>query len=87
AFWLRSSVVSVLFSLISERPPRRSIVIILIFDLSGEWPLRLAVCPHAHRVPGISLPPGDANPSRLSLLCLVPPRPVKKVSSASPRTW
>ncbi|KAL0939236.1 uncharacterized protein CTRU02_205846 [Colletotrichum truncatum] len=59
AFWLRSSVVSVLFSLISERSLRRPIVIILIFGL-GE---KSSVLAHdsSHSVPGITLPPGDAN--------------------------
>ena len=57
--WLRSSVVSVLFSLISERSLRRPIVINLIFA-SREKPSVLA---HGftHSVPGITLPPGDAN--------------------------
>jgi hypothetical protein len=59
AFWLRSSVVSVLFSLISERCLRTSIVIIPIFGLR----VVSAVLAHdsAHSVPGITLPPGDAN--------------------------
>ncbi|KAF3804772.1 hypothetical protein GCG54_00004041 [Colletotrichum gloeosporioides] len=59
AFWLRSSVVSVLFSLISERSLRRPIVIILIFGFREES----SVLAHdsSHSVPGITLPPGDAN--------------------------
>ncbi|KAL7947992.1 hypothetical protein V8C42DRAFT_271398 [Trichoderma barbatum] len=65
AFWLRSSVVSVLFSLISERSLRRPIVIILIFDLGAAS----SVLAHdsAHSVPGITLPPGDAT---LFITCL-----------------
>ena len=59
AFWLRSSVVSVLFSLISERPLRRLIVIIPIFGIRADSS-RLAYV-SAHSVPGITLPPGDAN--------------------------
>ncbi|KAK4189755.1 hypothetical protein QBC35DRAFT_128791 [Podospora australis] len=42
AFWLRSSVVSVLFSLISETTLRSRIVIILIFVF---WPAILWACP------------------------------------------
>ncbi|OHW92748.1 hypothetical protein CSPAE12_08629, partial [Colletotrichum incanum] len=59
AFWLRSSVVSVLFSLISERSLRRPIVIIPIFGLREKS----SVLAHdsSHSVPGITLPPGDAN--------------------------
>ncbi|CCF46756.1 hypothetical protein CH063_15408 [Colletotrichum higginsianum] len=59
AFWLRSSVVSVLFSLISERSLRRPIVIIPIFGFREEP----SVLAHgsSHSVPGITLPPGDAN--------------------------
>jgi hypothetical protein len=56
--WLRSSVVSVLFSLISERSLLRPIVIILIFGF-GELASVLAHV-SSHRVPGITLPPGDA---------------------------
>ncbi|KAF0332680.1 hypothetical protein GQ607_000696, partial [Colletotrichum asianum] len=70
AFWLRSSVVSVLFSLISERSLRRPIVIILIFGLREES----SVLAHdsSHSVPGITLPPGDAN-SLFSLCALACP--------------
>ncbi|KAF0330407.1 hypothetical protein GQ607_002286, partial [Colletotrichum asianum] len=42
ASWLRSSVVSVLFSLISERCPLDITLIILIFDLQVGWSLWLA---------------------------------------------
>ena len=59
AFWLRSSVVSVLFSLISERSLLRPIKIILIFGFR----MVSSVLAHdsIHSVPGITLPPGDAN--------------------------
>ncbi|CEI62260.1 unnamed protein product [Fusarium venenatum] len=59
AFWLRSSVVSVLFSLISERSLRRPTLIIPIFG-SRVIPSVLA---HGftHCVPSITLPLGDAN--------------------------
>ena len=63
AFWLRSSVVSVLFSLISERSLRGPIVIILIFETRAVSSV-LAHDP-AHCVPGITLPPGDATFSLL----------------------
>ena len=59
AFWLRSSVVSVLFSLISEIPLRWILMIILIFAsrsrASGLAHTRL------HCVTGLTLPPVDAN--------------------------
>ncbi|KAH6689157.1 hypothetical protein F5X68DRAFT_205096 [Plectosphaerella plurivora] len=69
AFWLRSSVVSVLFSLISERSLLRPILIIPIFGLRA----RSSVLAHdlTHRVPGITLPPGDANPSGCLFHCLL----------------
>jgi ankyrin repeat protein len=53
-----ASVVSVLFSLISERSLRRSIVIIPIFGLRAVF----SVLAHdsAHCVPGITLPPGES---------------------------
>jgi hypothetical protein len=59
AFWLRSSVVSVLFSLISETCLRTQFVIISIF-VTREV---AAVLAHVttHRVAGITLPPADAN--------------------------
>ena len=65
AFWLRSSVVSVLFSLISERVLWNSTLIILIFGLRAVS----SVLAHdsAHSVPGITLPPGDATFFRCSL--------------------
>ncbi|KAH6961042.1 hypothetical protein DER45DRAFT_184878 [Fusarium avenaceum] len=59
AFWLRSSVVSVLFSLISERSLRRPTLIIPIFGFRAVSSV-LAHDP-THCVPGITLPPGDAN--------------------------
>jgi len=59
AFWLRSSVVSVLFSLISESVLRNTTLINLIFGLRG-WASVLA---HAwpHSVIGLTLSPIDAN--------------------------
>ena len=59
AFWLRSSVVSVLFSLISEILLREKSMIKFIFVL-GETSSGLA---HdvLHCVPGLTLPLGDAN--------------------------
>ncbi|KAL4979976.1 hypothetical protein BDW66DRAFT_84747 [Aspergillus desertorum] len=60
AFWLRSSVVSVLFSLISESVLRNTTLINLIFGSRG----RASVLAHAltHSVIGLTLPPIDANP-------------------------
>ncbi|KAL0941857.1 uncharacterized protein CTRU02_204620 [Colletotrichum truncatum] len=77
AFWLRSSVVSVLFSLISERSLRRPIVIILIFGLREKS----SVLAHdsSHSVPGITLPPGDANTS-FFIVCSGLPRDTAKKS-------
>ncbi|CAG1970147.1 unnamed protein product [Fusarium graminearum] len=65
AFWLRSSVVSVLFSLISERSPRRPTLIIPIFGFRAIS----SVLAHdfAHCVPSITLPLGDANAHLLGL--------------------
>ena len=59
AFWLRSSVVSVLFSLISEIILRNESMIILIFVPRR----RASVLAYAHRhsVIGLTLPPIDAN--------------------------
>ena len=59
AFWLRSSVVSVLFSLISEIILRNESMIILIFVPCR----RASVLAYAHRhsVIGLTLPPIDAN--------------------------
>ncbi len=59
AFWLRSSVVSVLFSLISEILLREKSMIKFIF-VTGEGSSGLAYDP-SHCVPGLTLPPGDAN--------------------------
>ena len=59
AFWLRSSVVSVLFSLISETVLRDFSLIIPIFDLRR---LCSGLAYHCwHSVAGIALPPADAN--------------------------
>ena len=59
AFWLRSSVVSVLFSLISEIFLREKSMIKFIF-VTGDGSSRLAYDP-LHCVPGLTLPLGDAN--------------------------
>ncbi len=59
AFWLRSSVVSVLFSLISEILLREKSMIKFIF-VTGEESSGLAY-DSSHCVPGLTLPPGDAN--------------------------
>lgn len=59
AFWLRSSVVSVLFSLISEILLRKKSMIKFIFD-PREESSGLAYG-SLHCVPGLTLPPGDAN--------------------------
>ena len=66
AFWLRSSVVSVLFSLISEILLREKSMIKFIF-VFGETPPGLA---HGllHCVPGLSLLSGDAN---LFFICVL----------------
>lgn len=56
---LRSSVVSVLFSLISERSSQTVTLIILIF-VPRDWSAVLAH-DHSHSFPGITLPPGEAN--------------------------
>ena len=61
AFWLRSSVVSVLFSLISEIGLRVNLLINLIFG-NGEEASGLAYASF-HCVTGLTLPPVDANPS------------------------
>ena len=58
AFWLRSSVVSVLFSLISEIFLREKSMIKSIFVLR-EASSGLAY-DASHCVPGLTLPPGDA---------------------------
>ena len=69
AFWLRSSVVSVLFSLISEIFLREKSMIKFIF-VRCEGSSRLAY-DSLHCVPGLTLPPGDANPfSSMSSACL-----------------
>ncbi|KAH7046560.1 hypothetical protein B0J12DRAFT_131223 [Macrophomina phaseolina] len=60
AFWLRSSVVTVLFSLISRTPPRGHIQTKPIFGirLEGRWaPLIFT----GHSVARIALPRADAN--------------------------
>jgi hypothetical protein len=59
AFWLRSSVVSVLFSLISESVLRNTTLINLIFASSDG----VSVLAHAplHCVLGLTLPSSDAN--------------------------
>lgn len=59
AFWLRSSVVSVLFSLISEILLRKKSMIKFIF-VTREESSGLAH-DSSHCVPGLTLPPGDAN--------------------------
>ncbi len=59
AFWLRSSVVSVLFSLISEIPLRGKSMIKIIF-VTCEGSSGLAY-DFSHCVPGLTLPLGDAN--------------------------
>jgi hypothetical protein len=69
AFWLRSSVVSVLFSLISERCLRTSIVIIPIFGQRTASSM-LAYDP-VHSVPSITLPLGDANAHLLSSILFI----------------
>ncbi|TGO81357.1 hypothetical protein BPOR_1191g00050 [Botrytis porri] len=56
---LRSSVVSVLFSLISERSSLTVTLIILIFVVR-DWSAVLAH-DHSHSFPGITLLPGEAN--------------------------
>lgn len=63
AYWLRSSVVSVLFSLISERCLLASSLIIPIFGFR----MVSSVLAHDsnHSVPGITLPPGDANQAQI----------------------
>ena len=60
AYWLRSSVVSVLFSLISESFRPGNTLIIPIFGTRDLAP----VLAHAllHSVIGLTLPPIDANP-------------------------
>jgi hypothetical protein len=58
AFWLRSSVVSVLFSLISEIPLMWILILILFLQI-GNWPLCLHML-DAHCVTGIALSPVDA---------------------------
>ncbi|KAJ5399254.1 hypothetical protein N7465_009743 [Penicillium sp. CMV-2018d] len=61
AYWLRSSVVSVLFSLISESSRPGNTLIIPIFAARDLAP----VLAHAssHSVIGLTLPPIDANSS------------------------
>lgn len=59
AFWLRSSVVSVLFSLISESVLRNTTLINLIFGLRGWTSVLAHVWPHS--VIGLTLSPIDAN--------------------------
>jgi len=59
AFWLRSSVVSVLFSLISESVLRNTTLINLIFG-PRDGASVLAHAP-SHSVLGLTLPPSDAN--------------------------
>ena len=59
AFWLRSSVVSVLFSLISEILLRKKSMIKFIF-VHSDGSSGLAHDP-LHRVTGLTLPPVDAN--------------------------
>ncbi|KAL3413833.1 hypothetical protein V8F44DRAFT_489023, partial [Aspergillus fumigatus] len=59
AFWLRSSVVSVLFSLISESVLRNTTLINLIFGSRGEASVLAHASPHS--VIGLTLPPIDAN--------------------------
>jgi hypothetical protein len=59
AFWLRSSVVSVLFSLISESVLRNTTLINPIFR-DRDWVSALAYA-RSHRVLGLTLPPSDAN--------------------------
>lgn len=58
AFWLRSSVVSVLFSLISEIHLTDETLIILIFVLRELTSWLASV--RSHCVTGITLPPVDA---------------------------
>jgi len=66
AYWLRSSVVSVLFSLITKSFPLGCIMIILIFvPRRGASGLAHVPC---HCVTGISLPPVDANIFSLLIL-------------------
>lgn len=71
AYWLRSSVVSVLFSLISESFLRKTTLIIPIF---GSRDLA-SVLAHAslHSVIGLTLPPIDANSLFHQLCWLVQP--------------
>ena len=66
AFWLRSSVVSVLFSLISEILLREKSMIKFIFVFSE----RSSGLAHdlLHCVPGLTLPLGDANLFFISVL-------------------
>jgi hypothetical protein len=59
AFWLRSSVVSVLFSLISESVLRNTTLINLIFGLRGWTSVLAHVRPHS--VIGLTLSLIDAN--------------------------
>jgi hypothetical protein len=59
AFWLRSSVVSVLFSLISETVLFEPSYINLIFELRESASVLAHV--DTHCVTGIVLPPVDAN--------------------------
>ncbi len=59
AFWLRSSVVSVLFSLISEIVLRDNSMIKFIFGI--RWRLPVLAYSLRHRVTGLTLPPVDAN--------------------------
>ena len=59
AFWLRSSVVSVLFSLISESVLRNTTLINLIFGFRGRASVLAHVLPHC--VIGLTLPSIDAN--------------------------
>ena len=58
AFWLRSSVVSVLFSLISEMSLYVTSHINLIFAIWGPASVLAHADPHC--VTGITLPPVDA---------------------------
>jgi len=59
AFWLRSSVVSVLFSLISETSLRTHSRLFLFLE-SARRPLGLPIV-SGQSVVGIALPPADAN--------------------------
>lgn len=78
-FWLRSSVVSVLFSLISEIILRNESMIILIFVPSWH-PSELAHgCRHC--VTGLTLPPVDANTLFITAVSL--PEALKKTVGTS----